>query len=225
LRAFLKLQRLLFYLLVLGMLIGTGIAHGLITDRWSGSADPQAQAAALARIPMTIDDWDGSPVETVKDHLPPELIEDSLLRRYVNRVDGSVVTLYLRGGRPGPIVAEQSPDNCFPGAGCQFVAPQARRSILAGPSSRAQQFWVANFSKTERAEPVHRRIFWSWSGSGTWETADYPRLAFAHFRKLYKLYVVRQLLKAEEPLEENDPAIRFIQVLVPELEKALFASS
>jgi Protein of unknown function (DUF3485) len=219
------MQRLVFYLLVFGMLIGTGIAHGVITDRWSGSADPHAQAAAYARIPTTIEDWDGSPVETVKAYLPPELVQDSLLRRYVNRVDGSVVIVYLRGGRPGPIVAEHSPDSCYPGAGYEFLAPPARRSILAGPSARPQQFWVANFSKTERAEPVYGRIFWSWSGSGTWETPDYPRLAFAHFRKLYKVYVVRQLLKAAEPLEDNDPAIRFIQVLVPELEKALFAGS
>jgi hypothetical protein len=218
-------QQRLFNLAAISLLIGTGIAHGLITDRWSPPADPQAQAAVLARVPMTLDDWDGSPLESDKNHLPPQLIEDSLLRRYVNRVDGSAVTLYLRVGRPGPIVGQHSPDSCFPGAGYPFVAPQVRRSVLVGPSARAQQFWVATYSNTERAEPVHGRIFWSWSGSGTWETPDYPRLAFAHFRRLYKLYVVRQLLKAEEPLAENDPAIRFLQVLVPELEKTLFASS
>jgi hypothetical protein len=66
------MQRLAFYLLVFGMLIGTGIAYGVITDRWSGSADPPAQAAAYVHIPTTIEDWDGSPVENVKAYLPPE---------------------------------------------------------------------------------------------------------------------------------------------------------
>jgi hypothetical protein len=218
------MQRLLPYTLVLGILIASGLAHGLITDRWSDPPDPHAQAAAFARIPMVIDDWDGGSIDTEEAQLPQEQVGSALLRRYVNRVDGSAVTVFLSGGRPGPMVAAHLPESCYPGAGYHLVTPQAKHSVLAGPSSPSAQFWVANFSKTERAVPVHLRVFWSWSGSGNWEIPDHARLAFAHYHKLYKLYVIRNLSKAEEPLE-NDPAIGFIKVLVPELEKALFASS
>ena len=72
--------------------------------------------------------------------------------------------------------------------------------------------------------PLHYRVFWSRSGSGDWEAPDYPRVAFARYQRLYKVYVIRRLLKPEEPLE-GDPAIRFIQVLLPELKKALFTTS
>jgi hypothetical protein len=215
--------RTLPYVLVLGMLIASGLAHGLITERWSDPPDPDAQAAIFARVPMVIDDWDGRTIDTDDDRLPEE-IGNALLRRYVNRVDGSVVTVFLSVGRPGPMVAGHLPVSCYPGAGYDLVGSSIKQSILSGPSSPKAQFWVSNFSKTQRAVPEHLRVFWSWSGSGTWEIPDRPRLAFAHYQKLYKLYVIRNLLKAEEPLE-NDPAIGFVKVLVPELDKALFPRS
>jgi hypothetical protein len=218
------MQRALPYALVLAMLIASGLAHGLITERWSEPPDPQAQVAAFSRIPMVIDDWDGRSVDAQEDQLPQEQVGSALLRRYVNRLDGSAVMVFLSSGRPGPMVAAHLPESCYPGAGYHLVAPQAKRSILSGPSSPRAQFWVANFSKTERAVPVHLRVFWAWSGSGNWETPDHPRLAFAHYHKLYKLYVIRSLLKPEEPLE-NDPAIGFMKIFLPELDKALFASS
>jgi hypothetical protein len=217
------MQRLL-YPLTVSLLLVTGVAHGLLTARWSEPEDPEAQRKAFARLPLVIEDWDGKSLQGDENPLPQAPFGGDVVRRYVNRIDGSVVTLYLAGGRSGPVAADHPPEGCYTGAGYTLVAPKVQRTVLRGPSSPSAQFWVANFSKAERARPVQVRLFWAWSGSGNWEAPKYPRLAFAHYDKLYKLYIVRSLLKADEPLE-SDPALRFIQVLVPELKKALFATS
>src|SRR5438552_2440452 len=122
------MQRLL-YTCVLGILIATGLAHGLLTDRWGNPPDPQAQTAAYARIPMVIGDWDGTSMEMDENQLSQVQAGSDLLRRYVNRVDGSAVTVYLSGGRPGPVVTDHSPESCYTGSGYHFVAPPAQHSV------------------------------------------------------------------------------------------------
>src|SRR6266852_2093937 len=107
------MQRTLPYALVLAMLIASGLAHGLITDRWSDPPDAHAQVAAFARVPMVIDDWDGRSIDTEEDRLPQEEVGNALLRRYVNRLNGSAVTVFLSSGRPGPMVAGHLPESCY----------------------------------------------------------------------------------------------------------------
>jgi hypothetical protein len=215
-----RVSRILLYLTVFASVLGAGLAHGLITDRW-GPPDTGGKEA-LARVPTTIGDWDGTPIELDPNQLPVTDPGEMLLRRYVNRVTGSSVTLFLTVGRPGPVATSHTPESCYPGAGFSYAVPTAARSIPTGPDGRPQQFRVATFSKTETASPLHVRVFWSWSATGAWQTPAYPRLTFARQRRLYKLYVIRPLLRPTEPLDD-DPALSFIQALVPELDRALFA--
>src|SRR5438876_9731369 len=104
-----EMQRLL-YVLVFGVLITTGLAHGLIPDRWSNLPDPQVETGAFARVPMVIDEWDGRSMETEENLLAQEQVGHGVVLRYVNRVNGSAVTVFLSGGRPGPLVAAHAPD-------------------------------------------------------------------------------------------------------------------
>jgi hypothetical protein len=202
-------------------LAGMGVAHGLLTDRWA-AADPAAQGPPLDRVPFAVGDWDGTTVEATPDQLPASEPGTVLLRRYVNRVNGATVTLFLTVGRPGPIVASHTPDSCYPGAGFACDGAVGKRSVAAEGGGRPNQFRVADYSKTERASPLHLRVFWGWSADGAWQAPDYPRLAFAGKKRLYKLYVIRQLPKAGEPADD-DPAIPFLRALAPELQKALMA--
>jgi hypothetical protein len=48
-------------------------------------------------------------------------------------------------------------------------------------------------------------------------------MAFAGQSFLYKIYVVRQVSTTEES-QETDPALEFLQALLPELQKSLFSS-
>jgi hypothetical protein len=212
-------SRGLLYATAFAMLAATGVAHGVLTDRWPL---PGASAAPLTALPMTIGDWDGSAGE-----LDPEVLArmgegEALLRTYVNRVNGAVVTIFLSAGRAGPIVASHRPESCYPGAGYAFAEPITRRSLSDGSEGPPQEFDVATFSKTERASPIHVRVFWSWSATGHWQIPTSPRLAFAGKRRVCKLYVIRQLVQSKEPLD-GDPAQSFLEALIPEMNKSYFA--
>jgi hypothetical protein len=201
------------------LVLGSGAAHGLLTHRWEQPDDVTPET--LGRLPVTIADWDGNPLPVDADYVPAPEDGAVLLRRYVNRVSGDAVLVYLTGGKPGPIGSAHCPDSCYPGAGYKFAAPIAKKTITTHAGSRSHEFRVATFSKTERATPTHVRVFWAWSSTGDWSTPDQPRVTFAKHRRLYKLYVIRLLVRNTEPLE-TEPAVGFAQLLIPELEKSLF---
>jgi hypothetical protein len=198
-------------------LAGMGVADGLLTGRWGASEQPVR--ASFERLPLTIGEWDGTALKT-SEQLPAAESGTVLLRRYVNRVNGATVTLFLTVGRPGPIVSAHTPDSCYPGAGFARIGSILKQSIAGDDGPRTHEYSVANFSKTERATPLHLRVFWAWSATGAWQSPEYPRLAFAGQPRLFKMYVIRQMVKEGEPLA-GDPAAAFIQAAVPEFQKAL----
>ncbi len=216
----LRISSLLLYAALLGVLLGGGVVYGLVTDRWVPATE---ETGRLDQLPLTIEDWDGSSMEADPELVPLIQAGELLLRRYVHRSSGAAVVLYMTVGRAGPIVAAHEPDSCYPGAGYQFAAPTAKRSLAAGEAEKAQEFRVATFSKTERALPTHVRVFWSWSADGNWRVPDKPRIAFAGQRRLYKVCVIRHLPRPSEPLED-DAAAAFIRVLMPEMEKVFFTA-
>jgi hypothetical protein len=215
---------------ILAILAGAGTVHGLLSDRWRQTPSPTQDS--LERLPETIGDWVGSPAERAPDELPGGTDGPQLLRHYVNRragvgngsdrMNGAAVTVFLTVGRPGPIIASHSPESCYPGAGFTCVGEMTKHKISTGPDNHLQEFWVASFSKKERASPIHVRVFWSWSAAGNWQVPQYPRLEFARKPRLFKLYVIRQMLKEREPIED-DPIIHFIRAAAPELEKMVLA--
>jgi hypothetical protein len=213
---------------MLAMLAGAGAVHGLLSDRWSPGLPPTQ--GTLDQLPETIGDWVGSPAERASNELPGGTDGPQLLRHYVHRragvgdaagrMNGAAVTVFLTVGRPGPIIASHSPESCYPGAGFTCVGEMAKHRISTRPDDGVQEFWVATFSKKERASPIHVRVFWSWSAGGNWQVPEYPRLEFARQPRLFKLYVIRQMLKEREPIED-DPIIHFIRAATPELEKVV----
>jgi hypothetical protein len=202
------------------VLAATGAVHGLLCDRWA-PADA-GDAALLDRVPASVGDWDGTTIDQGLNEVLRTTPGNVLLRRYVNRTTGAVVTLFLTTGQAGPIVASHSPDSCYPGAGYSFAAPMKKHAVTAGPDDRRHEFWVADFSKTERASPLCVRVFWAWTPDGTWQVPDSPRLTFAGRKRLFKMYVIRQMLREGEGLE-GDPAIPFIQAVAPELQRTLMS--
>lgn len=212
-----KLRRVLLITAVPVILIINGVGHGVLTDRWGGH-EPELPAERAAALPMVLGDWDGTTIDMADSPYPEEMIRPSLVRRYVSRSSGSTVTILLTWGRTGPL-AVHTPRECYGGLGYQYTPP-TRRTFPPGPAERPAEFWVARFSKPEAAAPEQLRIFWAWNATGRWEAANDPRLAFWGKRTLYRLYVIRQMARAEEPLE-TDPALQFIPLLLQALEKVL----
>jgi hypothetical protein len=86
------------------------------------------------------------------------------------------------------------------------------------------EFWTADAKKQKSTELSRLRIFWAWNGGDGWQAADNPRLAFVQYALLYKLYLVRELPAAGD-LPDDDPCVELLYLLLPELQRALFAPS
>src|SRR5262249_26693898 len=122
-------------------------------------------------------------------------------------------------GRPGP-VSIHTPDVCY-GASGYTVGANSQFTTPADVAAPPAQFKTALMSQTKVAGQTQLRIFWSWSANGTWQVPDDARSAFARHPVLYKLYLVRELMNANEPVEE-DPCVELMRQLLPELKRSVF---
>lgn len=202
------MQRIIIVIAAAGMLVGSGVVHGVWTDRWSEQSDLKAAAARLERLPMTLGAWHGSVVEMEND--PNSTVAGQIARRYVNATNGKSVTILLACGRAGA-VCTHTPDVCYAGSGYKVEEP--KRFHATAPSA---EFWTARFVKEREAGKTHLRIFWAWNGAQGWQVADNPRWTFAGEKVLYKLYVIHELAEPNEPAE-TDAGVEFMHELLPAL--------
>jgi hypothetical protein len=169
-------------------------------------------------MPVTVGDWDGRAGELdERQKKVAELSGDSVCE-YVNRRTGGVVSTLLVCGRPGP-VSVHAPEFCYAGIGYELAGTPVR---WRDPYLAGVELWVSDFHKPRAISPDRLRIFYAWSANGEWSAPESPRLAYFREPALYKLYVTRKMLQAEEPLED-DPAVDFLRVFLPQLQKSVFA--
>jgi hypothetical protein len=203
-------------LTVFAVVLSSGALHGVWTNRWAPSGALERAAARLTDLPMTLGDWDGQADELDARQAAVAGVSGSVLRRYVNRRTGAVVSVLLVCGRPGP-VSVHVPEVCYRGAGFEPVGARVKQPAPAGGG----EIWACRFQKRSSAGPEeHLRVLYAWNAAGKWEAAEHPRLRFAHCPVLYKFMVVRQMPREDEPLEE-DPSVEFLKVLLPASERAL----
>jgi hypothetical protein len=215
--------RVILFLVAITLVISSGVAHGLRTDRW-GSPRDRGPLLALDRVPLAIGDWRGRAEAVDPRMLDSAELDGCLMRGYENTRTGESVSLFIAYGRPGPVCVH-SPNICYVGAGyrparsgpVKVPIPSGRRG------AHAELRWT-DFEKPGPLPAERLRIFWSWSATGDWKTPDYPRLAFGLQPSLYKLYVVRRGVDQDERAED-DRCLDFVRVLVPELEKSLFSAA
>jgi hypothetical protein len=209
-------------LIAAGLLVLTGAVHGLWTDRWKPSHRLEEATARLERVPMTIGDWQAIPLELTADEVEMAQLTGYLSRKYVNRYNGQHVFMVLMCGRPGPVGAH-TPDICMQGAGFEMVGSPSVYN-LPDSGDPPPQFELARFKRTDAAEGSHELVVWSWNADGTWKAPTNPRLTFARYRALYKLYLQFEMPSAEAKLED-DPRAEFVRQLMPELDRALFPAN
>jgi hypothetical protein len=201
----------------LGLLLVGGLVHGFWTGRWTTSEAATEAAARLRQIPLTVGDWQGENLD-VKTR-ETEAITGRLYRRYVNRSNGSQVTIVLVCGLPGP-VSIHTPDVCYRAGGFN-VGPPVKVRVNGEPSGPEGEFWSADLDKTTATDQFRQRIYWSWSATGVWTAPDDPRGEFPNQPVLYKLYAVRDLAAGDKP-RDDDPCAELLRQLQPQLEKTLF---
>src|SRR5438309_1083097 len=148
----------------------TGIVHGFWTDRWVVSEELSACVARLEKIPLDLGEWQGQEVERV----PPASggAAGHLVRRYVHQQNGTVVTVAIVCGRPGP-VAVHTPDVCYGASGYDVGAPHR----VTVPANKGE-FWTADAVKGSATGDTKLRIYWSWNDGSGWVASDNARQTF-----------------------------------------------
>ena len=200
------------------LILTTGFVHGMWTRRWNPSHELEEAAARLQRAPEDLPGWKASPYEIDANVLTRARASSSWSRTY--RQDGTkeAITVILLCGRSGPMSVHR-PEHCYSAAGYDLIGATTPTTVNDGDGAKAV-FRTALFSKPTPEGTASLRIFWSWHTGNAWQAPDSPRLAFANLPALYKLYVIRHAARAQERLE-SDPAREFLQLLLPELDKAL----
>jgi hypothetical protein len=206
-----------------GLVVLAGIAHGLWTDRWGVSGERQAAAERLARLPLTIDNWDGEEIIPDPRELARARVVGALVRRYVQRRTGREVSVFLVCGRPGP-VSVHSPDICLTGSGYRMLGTPQRRTVPGDPPGGEAECLTAEFAKESVAAGDRQRVYWTWAAAGVWQAPDRPRLVFGRYPNLFKLYVIHRVSRTGEP-PADDPYLDFLRALLPELHRCLFPAS
>ena len=216
--------RLLPMTLAIVIIVSTGIVHGIRTDRWSGDTFVDQAAQRLQLVPPSFGEWTGDDVEISESQLTQAEAVGHVSRRFVNQVDGSVVSVLIVCGRHGPI-AVHPPTVCFTGSGFGLTAPEEKHVVTNKATESDHSFWVADFSKETTGIPFRIRTFWAWSDGGAWQAADNPRWTYAGSKYLYKMYVTRELGPAEQSMADDDSSLRFLDDFLPVLKQAIFQAS
>jgi hypothetical protein len=210
------LNRVLAAAGALVLVLGSGLVYGLWTGRWDPpAAMPTDLSNRLEGISTTLGDWEGENIEVDTRGAAPVL--GRLERRYRNTRTNQIVTLSLVCGKPGPI-SIHTPDVCYGSSG--YVVGEPKK--FNPPHATGAEFWTADALKKKSTDQTRLRIFWAWNGGEGWQAADSPRLVFVRFPVLYKLYLIRELSAAGDPLDD-DSCLELFHQLQPELQRALFA--
>jgi hypothetical protein len=206
-------------LTALGVVLCTGLVHGLWTQRWADNRDLEEAAARLERVPVDVGDWHGEDLGIDAVKLARAEAAGYLFRRYTNRGTGQSVNVMVLCGRFGPL-SVHTPDVCFGGAGYATLGSATRVSVAADGGAPVADLWAARFEKKTGPVAQGLRALWSWSTGRGWQAPDYPRLVFRAAPVLYKLYVVRELARPDEPLDD-EPGTALLRDLLPQLDAAL----
>lgn len=205
-------------LTAMAAVIACGTVHGIWTDRWHLSNEPATSVARLSQVALQLGDWEGRAI-TDKQF---KGAAGHLYYEYVHRQTGQKITLFMVCDRPGP-VSIHTPDVCYGAVGFDVQTP-VKYTPKLGDGASAGSFWTARFHKRSASDQADLRIFWAWSAAGNWEAADDPRLTFARYPALFKLYLIRECRGTDEPLDQ-DPCVQLLRQLVPELRRSLFEKS
>jgi hypothetical protein len=202
-----------------GLVVATALVHGVWTHRWLPNDALRHAVARMDRIPRTVGDWDGRDQPFDASDYPEEVYGVGQVRTYVERSGGHVLTSYLTCGLPGPL-SIHIPTLCFRGIGFRLAGEQKRLTVGGEALARPAEFWYGDFANTDSPAPEYLRIFWSWRAGDVWSAPESPRRALARHPFAYKMYVIRKARAVGEPLK-SDPAVRFLNLMIPACEESL----
>lgn len=206
--------------LAIALIVGSGLVQGYLSDRWQPHRQVADAVARVARLPLTMGAWHGTPLSP-RD--PGELkdVAAHFYARFVNDRDSSSVSVLLVAGLPGP-VSIHVPTDCYLANGFDVGEP-VPLLLDQMPGAPGGEFMTAALSRAGPAGSKSLRIYWAWTADGCWKAPETPRWTFAAAPVLYKLYLLPESPNGNR--QSADIACKtFMRSLLPELHRTLFSS-
>ncbi|HEV3237223.1 MAG TPA: exosortase-associated EpsI family protein [Gemmataceae bacterium] len=194
--------RSLYVLVGLLLLLGTGLVHGIWTNRWLSTDEPQASAARLDSLPIDFGEWHGTELSINPTALAIGEIVNYKQRQYVNHRTGAELTVLVVCGKPGPI-SVHTPEVCFPGAGYKMLGEPGTVALVLEEGRPSGEFKTARFQRLNSTETSEMEAFWAWTTDGRWQAPNYPRWTYGRYPALYKVYIIRKISAKSGPPEEE----------------------
>ncbi len=200
----------------LGLIIGMGVVHGRLTDRWGVPQNVVQTAERLQAVPIQIEEWSSTELPISDKQLLAAGAEGYLSRAYQfggdAPEDGAMTQVMIVCGRPGPIALHE-PTVCFVNAGMQQRQTEELTSVTSG--SGEHEFMVSDFQEAGLAGTTWR-TYWSWStNSRKWEVPPDPRRAYAGEDYLYKIYFLVPVTDRHGDAPDVHPAaVEFISTFL-----------
>jgi len=192
-----------------------GVLHGYWTLRWHASPVVAAAVARMADVPGDFAEWKASPLDLPPDQLRQAGALGWKLQSYAAPDSDVPINTMLLVGRPGAMTIHR-PEHCYSGAGYELQGRAVRYTVKDAKGAGLGEFWTARFVRQSATGTVALRIFWGWNAGGEWVAPDNPRWALASEPYLFKLYVIREVTRRYDTLDE-EPAAAFLRELLPNL--------
>ena len=187
------MKRTLGILLVVAVLTGSGIAHGIWTQRWGGPELMKAAAEKVGRLPATLPGWTSEEVKVAEANLLQTGAVGHISRKYRNEDSGDTVSVLLLCGQTGPLTAH-TPTVCVPNTGLNLTGDERKFTLSSGGGKPWGEFRVADFKGESIGNNARIRIMWSFSENAIeWKAPDNPRMSLAGRPFLFKVFVNRDL--------------------------------
>ncbi len=202
------------------LVLGTGVVHGILTDRW-GTSDALREAATRVRdVPLDIGDWRGTELEVNREAFERAGAVAYWKRRYEDKKGKTAVIVVLMCGRPGRM-GVHNPALYFGDGGLQEAQDPTNYALTYGSDGKHADLRTARYANPEReAESI--RLFWAWKDpDGGWEAPANARWDFRGAPSLYKLCVFHPI-KAGQSIDQ-DPALDFLRSFLTEAAPGLRA--
>jgi hypothetical protein len=205
----------------LTLLLGVGLVHGWWTQRWRAMPELAEAVARLEGVPGDFGRWRAEETSLPPENLARAGAAGSRLQRFTSPRSRYWFSTILLCGRSGPLSVHR-PEHCYPGAGYNLFGAPVRHTIRDREGRELGEFYTARFIKREVTGSRQLRIFWSWHDGTSWRAPDYPRWSFAAAPYLYKLYVIREVDRLYDDLDD-DPSVEFLREFLAEVNPHLIA--
>ena len=197
------------------IILAVTIVQGNWSERWGDHPELKIFAERVREVPLEIGEWHGKKTAEPSKRIRQAAGAVAMLSAdYLNSTTNQSVRVHVVCGRLQDVFYH-TPDRCYPASGFEAQGDPVRQTFdLHGTKA---EFFTSVFQRSEASGSVNLRIYWSWCADGPWVAPDQEKWTFAGRRALYKLYV--ETNAATDSTADNNAAVDFIKVLIPELQK------